>query len=207
MSKKRGLSIDEKKLKVLEIFHESKDVFVLKDLEKAAPKKGVIAQSVKEVVQALVDDDLVHQDRIGASNFFWSFPSEAAVKLKNDVQQKTQQLTSQEKEMTSLEQKIQESRRGKEDSEARVKSLAEMQQLEIELRVVQDQLAQYAESDPQKVEAMKNGVDVAKGAANRWLDNTWALQTWCKKRFEGMESSLDSFFKENGLTDDIDYIA
>lgn len=92
----------------------------------------------------------MHQDRIGASNFFWSFPSEAAVKvivyhinatelslrlhlvyvkidkpslvlvmrmqLKNDVQQKTQQLASQEKEMTSLEQKIQESRRGKEDS-------------------------------------------------------------------------------------------
>jgi hypothetical protein len=37
-------------------------------------------------------------------------------------------------------------------------------------------------------------------------DNTWALQSWCKKRFEGMEGSLDSFFKENGLTDDIDYI-
>ncbi len=35
-----------------------------------------------------------------------------------------------------------------------MKSLAEMQQLEIELRLVQDQLAQYAESDPQKVEAM-----------------------------------------------------
>lgn len=29
-SKKRGLSIDEKKQKVLEIFHESKEVFVLK---------------------------------------------------------------------------------------------------------------------------------------------------------------------------------
>ena len=29
-SKKRGLSIDEKKQKVLEIFHESKDVFVHK---------------------------------------------------------------------------------------------------------------------------------------------------------------------------------
>ena len=83
-SKKRGLSIDEKKQKVLEIFHESKDVFVLKvcsdssaviacapqllshqsdtwslqDIEKLAPKKGVVLQSVKEVVQALVDDDL-----------------------------------------------------------------------------------------------------------------------------------------------------
>ena len=30
----------------------------LQDLEKLAPKKGVVLQSVKEVVQALVDDDL-----------------------------------------------------------------------------------------------------------------------------------------------------
>ena len=52
------------------------------DVEKLAPKKGVIVQSVKEVLQALVDDSLVHQDKIGISNFFWSFPSEAAVKVR-----------------------------------------------------------------------------------------------------------------------------
>jgi len=31
------------------------------------PKKGVIAQSVKDVVQSLVDDDLVSRDKIGTS--------------------------------------------------------------------------------------------------------------------------------------------
>ena len=94
---------------MLSIFHDTKDVFTLKvvcshicsshactdqderghlaapgssqDMEKLAPKKGVIVQSVKEVLQALVDDSLVHQDKIGISNFFWSFPSEAAVKV------------------------------------------------------------------------------------------------------------------------------
>lgn len=76
-SKKRGLSLEEKREKVLEIFHETKDVFQLKvepkwylcwlwsqaglwaslqivdvqDIEKLAPKKGVISQSVKEVLQ------------------------------------------------------------------------------------------------------------------------------------------------------------
>jgi len=30
----------------------------LQDIEKLAPKRGVTLQSVKEVVQALVDDDL-----------------------------------------------------------------------------------------------------------------------------------------------------
>ena len=27
-------------------------------------------------------------------------------------------------------------------------------------------------------------------------DNIWALQGWCKKRFEGNEASMDAFFKE-----------
>jgi hypothetical protein len=31
-----------------------------------------------------VDDDRVHQDKIGISNFFWAFPSEAGVRLETD---------------------------------------------------------------------------------------------------------------------------
>lgn len=42
-------------------------LFQLKELEKMGPKKGVISQSVKDVVQSLVDDDLVSKDKIGTS--------------------------------------------------------------------------------------------------------------------------------------------
>ena len=41
--------------------------FQLKELEKLGPKRGVISQSVKDVVQSLVDDDLVLKDKIGTS--------------------------------------------------------------------------------------------------------------------------------------------
>jgi Fe2+ or Zn2+ uptake regulation protein len=60
---KKGLSLEQKREKVLEIFHLSDDVYQLKEIEKEAVKKGVTLQSVKEVVQSLVDDDLVHQVR------------------------------------------------------------------------------------------------------------------------------------------------
>lgn len=48
-------------------------VMQLKELEKLGPKKGVITQSVKDVVQSLVDDDLVLKDKIGTSVsvLFW----------------------------------------------------------------------------------------------------------------------------------------
>jgi hypothetical protein len=37
------------------------------------------------VVQSLVDDDMVHQEKIGISNFFWAFPSEASVKVRAQI--------------------------------------------------------------------------------------------------------------------------
>jgi hypothetical protein len=63
---------------MLEIFYEKQDFFQLKELEKMGPKlKGIISQSVKDVVQSLVDDNLVTCEKIGTSNYFWAFPSAA----------------------------------------------------------------------------------------------------------------------------------
>lgn len=78
MKKSRGLSLDEKRKRAAEFFFEKRDFFQLRELEKMLPKeKGIVAQSVKEVVQSLVDDRLVNLEKIGSSNYFWSFPSTA----------------------------------------------------------------------------------------------------------------------------------
>ena len=72
---KKGLSLEEKRKKMMEIFYETKDVFLLKDLEKIAPKsKGITPMSVKDVVTSLVDDCLVDSEKIGTSIYFWAFP-------------------------------------------------------------------------------------------------------------------------------------
>jgi hypothetical protein len=34
--------------------------------------------SIADVAQSLVDDNMVHKDKIGSGNYFWAFPSEAA---------------------------------------------------------------------------------------------------------------------------------
>lgn len=72
-----------------------KDFFQLKDLEKMAPKeKGITAQTVKEVLQSLVNDGLVDSEKIGTSIYFWSFPSKASQsvcikKLHNETKRNT----------------------------------------------------------------------------------------------------------------------
>lgn len=48
-------------------------------------------------------------------------------------------------------------------------------------------------------------VQYAREAANRWQDNIFSLQSWCRKKFEGRENDIDSFFKDQGFNEDAQY--
>lgn len=100
----RGLSAEEKRVRLLEIFHETKDFFQLKELEKLGPKmKGIVSQTVKEVLQSLVDDGLVQADKIGSSNFFWSFPSQHGTMMQNRLNTVKQNQAAYKNQLTELQ--------------------------------------------------------------------------------------------------------
>ena len=89
---RKGVSLQEKRERILHIYHESKEVFNLKEIEKLGAKAGVgtpaqdvlvsfvlaakrielnhlyvckkVLQTVKDVNQALVDDTLVDCDKV-----------------------------------------------------------------------------------------------------------------------------------------------
>ena len=75
---KCGMSMEEKKKAMMDLFYEKKDFFQLKELEEIASKeKGIDQGTVKDVIQGLVDDGFVDTDKIGTFNYFWAFPSKA----------------------------------------------------------------------------------------------------------------------------------
>ncbi|KAL1735568.1 Mnd1 family-domain-containing protein [Schizophyllum commune] len=166
----RGLSAEEKRVKMLEIFHET-----LKELEKIAPKtKGIVSQSVKEVVQSLVDDGLVQSDKIGSSNFFWSFPSQhgAAIQARLSIAQaKRAEAAQQLKEVRASVEEERASRRETEERRAKLGKLAWLKQHQATL---QTELSAYGTCDPIKVEEMKRAVTLAQEAAIRWTALTCA---------------------------------
>ena len=73
--KRKGLSFDEKRQRLLDIYYNLKEPLNLKEIEKLGPRKGIIPQAVKEVNQSLIDDNLVESDKIGIGAFFWALPS------------------------------------------------------------------------------------------------------------------------------------
>ncbi|XP_021912790.1 meiotic nuclear division protein 1 homolog isoform X2 [Carica papaya] len=206
MSKKRGLSLEEKREKLLQIFYESQNFFLLKELEKLGPKRGVITQSVKDVLQSLVDDDLVSKDKIGTSVYFWSLPSCAGNQLRNVYRKLESDLQSSKKRLMELVNQNDALKKGREESDEREEALAELRAIELKHNELKEEMGQYTENDPAAFDAMKKAIEVAHAAANRWTDNIFTLRQWCSNNFPQAKEQLEHLYNEIGITEDFDYL-
>ncbi|XP_041075423.1 meiotic nuclear division protein 1 homolog isoform X1 [Polyodon spathula] len=204
MSKKKGLSLEEKRTRMMEIFFETKDVFQLKDIEKIAPKtKGITPMSVKEVLQSLVDDGMVDSERVGTSNYFWAFPSKALHARKCKLEELKKQHAEGSQRKTVLQQGIEKAKVGRQETEDRAALLKELQVLREQRNQLRAEVEKYRECDPEVVEEIRQSNKIAKDAANRWTDNVFAIKGWAKRKFGFEESRIDKTF---GIPEDFDYI-
>uniref|UniRef100_G3PX58 Meiotic nuclear division protein 1 homolog n=1 Tax=Gasterosteus aculeatus aculeatus TaxID=481459 RepID=G3PX58_GASAC len=168
-SKKKGLSLEEKRTRMMEIFFETKDVFQLKDIEKIAPKtKGITPMSVKDVLQSLVDDNMVDCERVGTSNYYWAFPSKALNTCKHKLEELQTQISEAKQRKVSVQKAVEKATVGREDTEERGALLKELQALKEERTRLQAELEKYRECDPEVIEDMRKSNVVAKEAVSRW---------------------------------------
>ncbi|KAJ8262433.1 hypothetical protein GJAV_G00166420 [Gymnothorax javanicus] len=204
MSKKKGLSLEEKRSRMMEIFFETKDVFQLKDIEKIAPKtKGITPMSVKEVLQSLVDDNMVDCERIGTSNYYWAFPSKAIHARKRRLEELEQQLSEAKKRKSTLQQAVEKAKVGREDTKERAGLLKQLQALREQRAQLKTEVDQYRDCDPEVLEEIRKSSVTAKEAVNRWTDNVFAIKSWAKRKFGFEDSRIDKAF---GIPEDFDYM-
>lgn len=103
----KGISESEKRSRIIQYFHESASFYLLKELEKSLHReKGIKPDVVKELLDGLVADGLVQADKIGISNYYWSFPAQAqrARQCRMDEQQGA--LASEQKQRDALHLKL-----------------------------------------------------------------------------------------------------
>ncbi|XP_028163714.1 meiotic nuclear division protein 1 homolog [Ostrinia furnacalis] len=204
MSKKRGLSAEEKRIRMLEIFHNSKDFFQLKELEKIAPKeKGITMQSVKEVIQSLVDDHLVDSEKIGTSIYFWSFPSKAKNVKKRKLNDLQSEVDDCAKKLKKTEDAIAHESVGREANDERTETLSMLEQLLKQEEGLKKELQKYRDSDPEYIAQLKTETEELKSAINRWTENIYTLKSYIKNKFQMENEAIDQAF---GIPSDLDYI-
>lgn len=188
-----------------EYFLETRDVFQLKDLEKSMPKlKGITAQTVKEVLQSLVDDRIVNGERIGISNYFWSFPSMALKTRTARIQALSADIEKLAKVQGEAEGEIALAANMREDVNDRPQKLARLAAEEGRLRALQEELDQFREMDPDLFAERKGLMKKAKEGCDRWTDNVFTLQSHCAATFNIQRSD---FFSQFGISEEFDYVA
>ncbi|KAG5309115.1 MND1 protein, partial [Pseudoatta argentina] len=203
MSKRKGVSLDEKRMRILQIFYEKKEFFTLKELEKIAPKeKNIVVQAVKDVLQALVDDGLVRSEKIGTSTYFWRFPGENITTTECRIVDTSKKLVEVEFKLEKLKEEVQKEKELKNDTEEKRKQLEEVEQLKKEEQEIKKQIAKFSNVDPEAIAEMNKKAQKYKDGTNIWTDNIFSIQSWCKNKFCISEQDLN---KQFNIPEDLDY--
>jgi hypothetical protein len=176
MSKKRGLSLDDKRSTILSLYHDSKEPMNLKEIEAKGTKAGVVQQTIKDVNQSLVDDDLVHSDKIGAAIFFWSFPAEAFVKKQSERESLLSKIAASKESIIEVNDKIKRAKtsRSDRDREPKIVKYHELQEEDKKLNKI---LEENRKNDPVEVKNVLNAAEKVKLGANRWVITTTITNT------------------------------
>ncbi|CAL1679539.1 unnamed protein product [Lasius platythorax] len=204
MSKRKGVSLDEKRLRIIQIFQEKKEFFTLKEIEKIASKeKKVVVQSVQDVLQALVDDGLVQSDKIGTTIYFWKFPGESIAATERKIADTSKKIVEAEFKLQKLKEEIQKEKELKKDTEEKRNLLEEVERLRKKEQEIKKQIAKFSNVNPEEITEIKEKAQRYKDLVNIWTDNIFAIQSWCRTKFNILDQDLN---KQFNIPEDLDYM-
>lgn len=241
MSRKKGLSREEKLDRMLDLFRESvipkifrginnififffflfpfhsniylnsllclqkkKAVLTLKDLEKRAFKeKGIVKQTVKEIALELVYDGKIFMEKVGTSNYFWSFPSHYLKMRTTKIEELTETINKNKRKREDLEKRKEELLETRNPTEERESKLLKLEQLKEENEKYREELTQFAQNDPELLEAYMKDIQLAKEGVNRWTDNTYTIRSYMENKFSMTREIAD---QQLGIGEDFDYV-
>ena len=139
--------------------------------------------SVADINNSLIDDGLVDKEKIGGSNFFWSFPGKKDRMLQLEHDKVLQQIETSKIKITEAESKLADAKRGREDEDGeRPKKLARLGELKKEKETLEAELKTLKENDPQALADLEKELKLVTEAAHRWTDNIFSVSDW--KAFE-----------------------
>lgn len=202
MAQKR-LTVQEKCNIMLQFFRTKRDFFQLKEIEKASVKKGIVLQSVKEVLQSLIDDNLVVQEKLGISNYYWSFAKDEGTEAMDKIEKTKVEINRLEGLLKSSKQELEESREGRGPSSERDELVKELNDINEILKKQEHDMTKYAECDPRVFEQRKKEIITLMSDINNITEDIFMVQSYVCDKF-GMDRG--DFNKNFGVDDEMDLI-
>lgn len=204
------MSADEKRKVILEIYHKSQQVYTEKEIIALAAKAGINANSIPEIHQSLIDDGLVEKEKIGGSNYCWSFKAKKDRMAQKTHQQTLQQIEELKPKVEEAAAQLADAKRGREEEvsedseqgESRVSKLKRLEDLSKKRTALEAELESLKENDPAALADLEQELKLVTEAANRWTDNIFECKTYLVKK-RGMEKK--EAMRILGITSAFDY--
>jgi len=202
----KGVSAQEKKDRMLAMFHRDCYVYTNKEVMKAASKEGIVSGAIEGVLKELICDDLVREAKISGSLFYWSFPGETGARKRIELNKAEAEAERQRQLIENLKGEAEKLRKAQGQSVDEAAHLKAQEALVVEIRG--NEASSKAETERLRKAASSNlhmrkkDMVALKEAANRWTDNLFQLRSHlinsCGMEPERVDLELN--------TDKIDYI-
>lgn len=201
--KKKGLSMKEKQDRMLKHFKVTKEVFNIKEIEKFSTKAGITSQSFKEVLDLLQSDDFVQAEKIGAGNFYWSFPSQAYQTVLKKITDLHTKIAETEVKTGKIQQDMAKEEEQRQDPE-RAEKLRILDELRKNVKDKEEVKSKLLECHPDRLKECTEKLIKAKDEANFYTDNIFTIKSWVAKKFPHFTSAeIDKNF---GIPNEFDNI-
>lgn len=199
----KRMSTEEKRKAILNIYHKTKQVYTEKEIIVLATKAGVNQNTISDINQSLVDDGLVDKEKIGGTNYWWSFPGKKDRMMQLKHTKTLANIEALKTKLTEAEAQLSDAKRGREDEDGeRSKKLAKLSELEKAKKDSLEELEKLKENDPQAMANLEKELELCKEAANRWTDNIFSCKSYLVKK-RGMDKKEVN--RLLGITDTFDY--
>ena len=197
----------QKLANILAWFQRSGRAWGVKDLDKEIPVAGGISGSqyrhnttsrvpnmllvhVKDYLQALLDDNKIKVEKIGAGNWYWSFAQEEKAQLTTQLERAEEEKKKVLLEIETIKAKLDEAAKEREDDDDsatehagmdRKSTLEARSQLAKDVALLRNELALYRDSDPHVLNEKKKALAEITTNTSRLTDNIYAMEKKMKE--------------------------
>ncbi|PGH27024.1 hypothetical protein AJ80_01209 [Polytolypa hystricis UAMH7299] len=188
---------------ILSYLRASRTCHTIKDLEKCLPSVASInGMQVKDYIQALIDDDKIHVEKIGSGNWYWAWAGgekKEREKLKASLVKEAEKV---DKVIAELEARKQGALNeigtvDRHEQREREELAARKEELEAELAKLRAEEERFVHGDKAAVMEKKE-MDVTrwKAEAELWTDNIYILEEYLGKLAGGDREVVESVKRE-----------
>lgn len=197
------MSLAEKKKHALDFIISSKNVFTPRELPQLFNKHKSISRGAGEKVLAeLESDDLIHVDKIGASNYVWAFKSEKTCQMKNKLKKMEDELNEIEENIPTFDEKLKTAKDERQEPD-REKAIPKLKLVDESNQQKREEIESLSTCDAGKYKEIIAGLETAKQIQEMWTDNVYSLIKFIKAKKSCTEKEILQFI---GLSSDFDYI-